>query len=231
MPSLRNLVARAVNRGCGPVVPARNRLAFNYLVARVGGCEPELIAIDRLGPNRGVAIDAGANEGLFTYRLARLYERVHAFEINPTLANRLSALAPRNVTVHPIGLSSRSGTATLFTPFFHGRPLTGWASLDPDNCPSSEHILQTEVSVRPLDTLEFDNVTFLKADVEGHELDLLTGARETIRRNRPVVLLEVKAKNVGAVNAFFSGLGYSERALKSLAGIAGTEENHIFVPA
>lgn len=230
MPSVRNLLARSLNRSLGSVVPSRHRLAFNYMVARLGGCEPELAAIHRLGPNRGAAIDAGANEGLFTYRLAGLYERVHAFEINPVMAERLKEEVSPRVCVYPVGLSSQERTGTLFVPFYRGRLLTGWASLDPGNCPNAERNTELLVEVRPLDAYNLDGITFLKADVEGHELDLLIGARETIRRNRPVVLLEIKAKNLVPVRNFFSDLGYAERCLQDLAGVAGSEENYIFMP-
>jgi hypothetical protein len=81
-----------------------------------------------------------------------------------------------------------------------------------------------------LDAFHLDNVTFLKVDVEGHEVDLLLGAQETIKRNRPVILLEIKAKNLVTVRNFFSGLGYGERSLESLVGTVGMVENHIFVP-
>lgn len=230
MPSVRPLLARGVRRCVGPVVPARTRLAFNYRLARLAGCEPELAMLHRIGPNRGVAIDAGANEGLYTYRLATLYDRVHAFEINPDLAGRLRRLAPPGVTVHSVGLSSREGSGTLFTPFYRGRPLDGWASLEPGTCSVAERYTESAVTLRPLDAFAIDGLAFLKADVEGHELDLLIGADETLRRNRPVVLLEARAGHLPAVRAYFADRGYVEKTLADLTGLAGAEGNYIFMP-
>ena len=227
---VRNLAVRGLRTIVGPFVPQRLRLPFQYRLARLDGCEPELSQLHRLGPNRGVAIDAGANEGLFSYRLARLYDRVHAFEINPVLASQLRQWRSRRLEVHPVGLSSREGGGTLYTPFFRGRRLNGWASLEPGNCPNAERYEETKVIVRPLDSFELQGVTFMKADVEGHEQELLAGAQETIRRNRPVVLLEVKPPNRDAVRKFFEQLGYGERRLRDLIGIEGSEENYIYVP-
>ena len=102
-------------------MPPRLRLAFDYQLARLDGCEPELTGLERIGPNRGTAIDAGANEGLFTYRLGTLYGRVYAFEINPALAGRLGRLVSSRTSVFPVGLSSRAGSATMYTPYYHGR--------------------------------------------------------------------------------------------------------------
>jgi FkbM family methyltransferase len=230
MPSVRNLIARGLRRCLGPGVPSRARLAFDYRVARVAGCEPELALLHRLGANRGTAIDAGANQGLFTYRLAGLYDRVHAFEINPALAGRLSRLAPWNVTVHPFGLSSRAGSNKLFTPIYRGRLLDGWASLERGNCPGAERYVESPVTVRPLDSFGLEGITFLKADVEGHEVELLAGARETLRRNRPVVLVEIKEANLTAVRAAFAEMGYAARPFAELTGAAGSAGNFLFLP-
>ena len=48
-----------------------------------------------------------------------------------------------------------------------------------------------EVEVRTLDELGLRDVRFIKADVEGSERDVLDGARATIARDRPAILLEL----------------------------------------
>ena len=230
MRSIPTLLARGLKRCIDPAVPPRLQLAFDYQLARLDGCEPELALLNQLGPNRGTAIDAGANEGLFTYRLSTLYNRVHAFEINPSLASRLRRLVSSNVSVYPIGLSSREGSDTLYTPHYHGRALYGWAGLEPWNCPTAERYTESVVSVRRLDSFGFDDVSFVKVDVEGHELELLTGAQQTIRRNRPVVLIEVKDRNRAAVRDYFRDLRYAERRLEDLTGVSGSTENYVYLP-
>jgi FkbM family methyltransferase len=229
--SPRNLLAGALRRCVGPWVPQSARLAFDYRIARLRGCEPEIGRLDRLGPNRGVAIDAGANEGLYTYRLAGLYDHVHSFEINPAISERLRAAAPANVTVHSEGLSSVESEAVLRIPFVHGRPLNGWASLETGNCPDADRYEEIKVATRPLDSFGIEGVTFVKADVEGHELELLAGARETLRRDRPIVFLEIKRPNLAAARAFFAELGYCERSILEQTGLSPSAENYLFGPA
>ena len=48
----------------------------------------------------------------------------------------------------------------------------------------------------------------LKIDVEGAELEVLQGARELLKRKRPVVLCEVGAESVHDVTAIFHAMGY-----------------------
>ena len=62
-----------------------------------------------------------------------------------------------------------------------------------------------------LDDLKLDGVGFIKIDVEGHELNVLEGARNFFATNRPVCLIECRDRNKHQVEEFFTGLniGYS----------------------
>ena len=42
-----------------------------------------------------------------------------------------------------------------------------------------------------LDDLNIKNISFIKVDIEGHELEFLEGAKETIDRERPAIVLEI----------------------------------------
>ncbi|HMO16921.1 MAG TPA: FkbM family methyltransferase [Oligoflexia bacterium] len=48
------------------------------------------------------------------------------------------------------------------------------------------------VKMRTLDSYAFDKVKFLKVDVQGCELAVLKGSRETLSRCRPVVFIEIE---------------------------------------
>jgi len=53
-----------------------------------------------------------------------------------------------------------------------------------------------DVSIIPLDALCLDNIGFMKIDVEGSELNVLKGAKETIERCRPIMYIEDDRKEL-----------------------------------
>jgi FkbM family methyltransferase len=213
------------------LAPRSRRLPLSFRFHLAGDAENELRFLEEIGPNRGTAIDVGANEGFYTYRMAQLYDKVFSFEANGDLTCNLTAYNSKRVVVCPVGLSSRKATERLYIPVVRGRALTGWASLHPGNCPDAARLLERSVEVVPLDDLNIEQVTFVKIDVEGHEFDVLQGAEQTVARWRPHVLVEVKPQNEERVFAFFAKLGYRHVRLSELAAAAESTENHIFLPS
>lgn len=47
----------------------------------------------------------------------------------------------------------------------------------------------------PLDALKLENVSLIKIDVEGYEDEVLVGAQETIKKNRPFIIIELMDGN------------------------------------
>jgi len=155
---------RALRRTILPALPRRRRLPFRYWLAKfVGACEPELLWFDRLVPAGGVAVDVGANEGLYAYRFAQHFDAVFAFEVNDELTADLVAYQHVKITVIHEGLSSSPGEATLYIPLVDGRALTGWASLAPGNCPDAKEHRTKSVAVRPLDSFHLTGVSFIRS--------------------------------------------------------------------
>jgi FkbM family methyltransferase len=211
---MTRVASSLVRRAVLPLTPAHRRLALlAWSNRRFEGGEPELAALDRLvPPGCRTAVDAGANFGLYTIRLSGLCRAVEAFEINPDVTVLLRRASLPNVTLWPTGLSSADRVVTLHVPVLpSGLVLDGWASLEPGNCPDARDHVRLEGRVRTLDSFAFRDVDFMKIDVEGHELELLKGAAETLDRCRPRILME--AKNLRPVADLLGHLGY--RALRA----------------
>jgi FkbM family methyltransferase len=165
-------------------------LYFPYKVAKEQRrCEPELSILRDIVPKNRMAIDVGSNRGIYSYALSRIADSVEAFEPNPNMARFAAAMLGPRARVHACALAEYEGTATLYIPkTIDAVSLHLLASL------GNVHRMETstlEVRVTRLDTFGFDNVGFIKIDVEGGEEQVIAGAQQTIDRNRPNLLVEM----------------------------------------
>jgi len=95
--------------------------------------------------------------------------------------------------VHELALADKAGRGTLHVPLSdRGMVLHLAGSLKRTHAQFAD-TKTYEVEVRTLDELGLAGVRFMKADVEGSEREVLDGARATIARDRPVILLELLA--------------------------------------
>ena len=98
------------------------------------------------------------------------------------------------------------------------------------------------VNVKKLDDFRFENpISFIKIDVEGHELEVIEGAIATINKNKPILLVEIeerysKRKVIDTIK-FVNALGYksyyfNEKELINTATLMNFDScnNFIFKP-
>jgi FkbM family methyltransferase len=155
----------------------------------------------RNATKRRVAIDVGASYGFVSEYLAGAFHKVKSFEIVPQirecLIENVSYRALAAVEVFPYGLGEEEGEIDVyFNPIYTGHS-SHYKNIDIQN----DEPLQCEV--RTLDSFEFDEVDFIKIDVEGFELQVLRGALETIKRHRPVITTEHSMQTPSAVKNSF----------------------------
>lgn len=168
-----------------------------------------------------VFIDVGANAGYFSLIAAKCVGdsgKVLAIEPNPSVAEQLRDNVERNnlsqVIIEQTACSDSPSTMTLYLP---DKSRLGQASLSKSNAGGVKSVLVKSVT---LDQLIRDHalnrVTFVKIDVEGAELMVLRGMTETLRRLRPIIVLELVPNllaNLGTtkdeVIAFLSSFSYS----------------------
>jgi FkbM family methyltransferase len=166
-------------------------LYFAYKIAKEARrAEPELRALRTMVRRGCTAIDVGANRGFYSYALSWIARRVEAFEPNPAVAAFARAKLGKRVRLHEVALSDREGTATFHLPrTADGRGLHLLGSLGNfHRIYDSERI---QVRLATLDSFGFEDVGFIKIDVEGSEPDVIAGARRTIARDRPNLLVEL----------------------------------------
>jgi FkbM family methyltransferase len=122
-----------------------------------------------------VCLDIGSNIGQWTRPLAKRFKSVVCFEPNPNFRECFEKnIQEKNVLLWPYGLSDKEHKAKQ---------------------DFNSTVLQQEdgdIDCRTLDSFGLTNVDFVKIDVDGFEIPLLNGARETLTKNDPVINIEMK---------------------------------------
>ncbi len=179
-----------------------------------GHAEPEMALLPHLVTKGCRVADIGGNRGTYAYRLYRLGARLEVFEPNPGCAAILNQWAngKSDVQVHCVGLSNKSGQATLHVPIdAHGVEHDASASIDGGVEGESRNL---KILIRDLDSYGFPDLNFIKIDTEGHEGNVLAGALSTIAVSRPAMLIEIEQRHnhrepIGEIFARIAALGYN----------------------
>ena len=198
---------RDVARRAAGYLPARVELQLRVARSRriLGGFYAPGAELSALVPKGKIAIDAGANVGVYSYWIARSATQLTAFEPQPRLAKRLAASGIKGLTVHNVALSDAVGVAELHVPQAHGE-----ASLRNLDVP----VDTIRVPLTTVDSFGLADVGFFKVDVEGHEEPLLHGAEQTLRKSSACVYIEIEERhNPGGlfrIVAWLADLGYTD---------------------
>jgi FkbM family methyltransferase len=201
---LRHWMLRCCDVFLLPICPKRFRLALRYNVSAIlGQLEREARHVSKFGSADGIAVDVGANWGAYAYPMAKHFREVIAFEPNSDLTELLAGARLSNVTIAHKALSATEGMLTLRIPVVRGQSLTGWGTLQSESPLAAERYDEKMVEVATLDSYAIRNVAFVKIDAEGHELEVLQGARQTLLTSKPVCLVEARRENLPTITKFF----------------------------
>lgn len=166
--------------------------------------------LSKTGNKRRLAIDIGASYGFMSHGLLKHFQKVNAFELMESvrycLRENLGNASRLKIYDCGLGSSIESVEATFYPKY------TGHCSVI-DNVNYQGIKKKSVCEVVPLDLFQFDAVDFIKIDVEGYELEVLKGAKKTIERNSPLLLIEILRNNpfdtAMKVNKFLSEMGYT----------------------
>lgn len=184
---------------------ARAKAGIRQTLARLGIDDPILRAYHRvrgrgeddalrellrrcLAPD-SCCIDVGCHRGAVLREIIRVAPRGRhiAFEPLPHFNRGLRRRFPQ-VEVRMAALSDQAGQAE----FVHVRSRPAFSGLRRQAVTAGDEVETLSVRVERLDDVLPPRYVprLIKIDVEGNELRVLQGARETLRRHRPIVVLE-----------------------------------------
>ncbi len=147
-------------------------------------------------PEGAVFIDVGVNVGQTLLKYKSCHNNPYiGFEPNPSCVFYVNNLVQvnelKNVNILPVGLSTESHLAKFYTKNEVDSAGTTVGDLRPGFYDASS---VTYVPVFAFDKLELDNnnkIALVKIDVEGGELEVLQGMKETLSTHKPVIICEI----------------------------------------
>jgi FkbM family methyltransferase len=140
---------------------------FNYLLQRP----------------RITAIDVGAHVGFWSFYLCKNFKMVYAFEPVKDFRDcfKLNVKA-KNLSLYDCALGERNDFVSM--------------EIEESNSGKS-HIknqsLTNQTPIKKLDDFKFENVDFIKIDVEGYEEFVIKGGIATLKKNHPLIIIEQKS--------------------------------------
>ncbi len=152
-------------------------------------------------PDNAVVIDVGAHSGQFAKLFARFAPNGVVYSFEPgryarsvmMLASALNRAA--NIFILPFALGATAGTLELQVPIKRSGTFGfGLSHLGKDKNPGRAEATE-KIDVITLDgfcnLLGLHRIDFIKADIEGWELQMLIGGAASLDKFRPVLWLEV----------------------------------------
>jgi len=161
-------------------------------------CHDEIEWMKTLTNPKSFVLDIGANIGTHVIGIAPHVKRVMAFEPDPDnfdlLVKNVSTTMCSNVTPVPAAASDVLGQ--VGTAFDYGK---------------TRLTTTGEIPATPIDMIEgLPRIDFVKIDVEGMELKVLNGMRQTIASYKPQMLIEMQDTTTYAKTYdFLNGFGYN----------------------
>lgn len=187
----------------GEIVDGKGTYQIKKLRAALGHCK-----------QFRVAVDVGAHVGLWSMQLEKRFARVAAFEPVAAFRECFGAnlkcrgcddrgyidLDPvqrgirckicdgaTRVVLYDCALGAEPGRVSMTIPALEGGIDTGGTHVGGAG----------DIEMRTLDAFDLADVDFIKIDVEGYEHQVLAGARDTIARWRPTIIVEQKPHKLG----------------------------------
>jgi len=190
---LRNKLKRILQKIIQKIIPRKLHLPLYFYYFKIRKyLEPEMFYVEKLIDKKERFLDIGSNVGIYSYYFRNKFKFINSFEPLEELSNGLKSLNLKNIKIHNKAISNQKGKLTLHIPLLLGNPSSGLASLEERNVLCEERLVEIET----IDSFYFDDVSLIKIDVEGHELSVLQGSIETIKRCKPIILVEIEQRHI-----------------------------------
>lgn len=158
--------------------------------------EPEMLYLKTIIAKGNIVADIGANFGAYTKIMANLVEKngsVFSFEPIPDTYNALNYNITKTdltqVQPYNLGVSDKNAFVKMIIPDYKHGGQNFYEARITDN-----HERGISIQTVTLDDFLLPKISalhFIKIDVEGHEPQVLKGAKKLIERFKPILMIEI----------------------------------------
>tara|TARA_Y100000741_G_scaffold303121_1_gene244939 strand:- start:2978 stop:3748 length:771 start_codon:yes stop_codon:yes gene_type:complete len=174
----------------------------------------KIIEVNNKNNQDMVFIDIGANLGIYSLFFKKKYNsRVFLFE--PDLNNLVALIKTKkknnflDFNILPLGISNKNGKEDFLNDTISG--LTGSLSKT-RNYPQKRMNLEeyTEILTVKLDIFIdlFEKISWIKIDIEGHEVEAIQGMIGIIEKNQPNLIIEASIDNIFKIKKLLKHINY-----------------------
>ena len=164
-------------------------------------------------------IDVGSNH----FQIAKIIlslcknKKIKIFSFDPIPQDTF--LTPKNVMFYNYALGHNKRSSYLYIPYYKQYKMDSLSSFDKKNIKryikknlfsfyKKISFIKKKVQLKKLDDLNI-NFQFIKIDTEGSELSVIKGAIKSIKKNNPIILLEIN-KDFSIIEKILSRIGYQK---------------------
>lgn len=170
---------------------AHERQVMEYMGSKIAG--------------ESVVLDIGANVGHHSLFFSTKAREVHSFEPNPAFHPQFNALMGdnniSNVHLHPFGLGESTQEATYYAPTGDNRGLGSFIE-GHESSNASAGVMSIVRGDDAIIALNLPRIDFIKIDVEGYEESVLRGLQETLKKFKPLVVMEYEHGDFSSSESF-----------------------------
>ena len=167
--------------------------------------------------DQGWFFDVGANVGLYSWEVRKVspHRKILAFEPDPEniklLEKTLNGANFENVEIYKCALSNQLAEIS----FFQDTLTSATGCVAGKDKPWIEQYLNSSANEIRVKTETLDSVvkqdripSLIKIDVEGHEIEVLQGGRNTLSKAKPLLIIESFPPKQSTVLSLLDELGY-----------------------
>ena len=161
-------------------------------------------------------LDVGANCGYYSLKISNEISNIEilSFEPNVEAYSKFSKTLNKNlnlskkIKLENFGLSDKSAKLKMQSMLKFGYAQTGGSSVIDENLNDKNFLFYADFKIGDDYIKLIDKKISIKIDVEGHELKVLKGIKNIIKKNQCILQIEVFSKNYENVNNFLATFGY-----------------------